>query len=306
MAIFDLFNGKFAGSEYKPVEIQIPQYQGVNSGQEEWEDENFYESSDPFALQELLATKPKAPVTLPSFPEIKDTASQSSTDTSSSSSGASSSSSSESIDDAELLGVDSPTASTAPKPAETYSNTNMAGWKFDTTGITPVSFKDRRGRVYSYDIRPKDKLMRAQYVKNYLMENLNLTKAQACAVVANIFAESKFNEKLYNRAEDAQGLAQWRAPRRNHKNFLKLSFEDQLAFLVKDLQTEGTWNKAGGLKKLRTMNSPSAAAQFIDQHFERSDGQSRSARAELAEQYYRVLHRRGGKLGLSYGNNIQR
>ena len=141
---------------------------------------------------------------------------------------------------------------------------------------------------------PASKQERAKYLMRRLQDELKLSKAQAAGVAGNIDIESEFDTKAVGDGGKALGLGQWHPDRRVGMDILNMSFEDQVSYLIEDLKTESTWNKLGGLNKLRTIKSSEDAASFVDKNFERSDGSLRDRRRQLAK-YYESL-RKGGVL----------
>lgn len=139
---------------------------------------------------------------------------------------------------------------------------------------------------------------KAIYLMKRLQNELNLTKEQAAGVAGNIHVESQgFNPKAVGDGGAALGLAQWHPDRRKGLDILNMSYEDQVSYLIKELQTEGVFNKKyGGLNKLRQLKTASEAAAFIDKAYERSSGEHRKQRQSYAEAYAKLKFLRGGKL----------
>ena len=139
---------------------------------------------------------------------------------------------------------------------------------------------------------------KAIYLMKRLQNELNLTKEQAAGVAGNIHVESQgFNPKAVGDGGAALGLAQWHPDRRKGLDILNMSYEDQVSYLIKELQTEGVFNKKyGGLNKLRQMKTASDAAAFIDKAYERSSGEHRRQRQSYAEAYAKLKFLRGGRL----------
>lgn len=139
---------------------------------------------------------------------------------------------------------------------------------------------------------------KAIYLMKRLQNELNLTKEQAAGVAGNIHVESQgFNPKAVGDGGAALGLAQWHPDRRKGLDILNMSYEDQVSYLIKELQTEGVFNKKyGGLNKLRQMKTASEAAEFIDKAYERSSGEHRRQRQSYAEAYAKLKFLRGGKI----------
>ena len=131
-----------------------------------------------------------------------------------------------------------------------------------------------------------------------LQNELNLTKEQAAGIAGNIHVESQgFNPKAVGDGGAALGLAQWHPDRRRGLDILNMSYEDQVSYLIKELQTEGVFNKKyGGLNKLRQLRTASDAAAFIDKAYERSNGEARKRRQSYAEAYAKLKFLRGGKI----------
>lgn len=139
---------------------------------------------------------------------------------------------------------------------------------------------------------------KAIYLMKRLQNELNLTKEQAAGIAGNIHVESQgFNPKAVGDGGAALGLAQWHPDRRRGLDILNMSYEDQVSYLIKELQTEGVFNKKyGGLNKLRQMKTASEAAEFIDKAYERSSGEHRRQRQSYAEAYAKLKFLRGGKI----------
>ena len=138
---------------------------------------------------------------------------------------------------------------------------------------------------------------KAIYLMKRLQNELNLTKEQAAGVAGNIHVESQgFNPKAVGDGGAALGLAQWHPDRRKGLDILNMSYEDQVSYLIKELQTEKTFNTRGGLNKLRQLKTASEAAAFIDKNYERSSGEHRKQRQSYAEAYAKLKFLRGGKL----------
>ena len=138
---------------------------------------------------------------------------------------------------------------------------------------------------------------KAIYLMKRLQNELNLTKEQAAGVAGNIAQESGFNP--HGKPGDrgvALGIAQWHPDRRRGIDLTKMSYEDQVSYLIKELQTERTFNTYGGLNKLRQLKTASEAAAFIDKAYERSSGEHRKQRQSYAEAYAKLKFLRGGKL----------
>lgn len=138
---------------------------------------------------------------------------------------------------------------------------------------------------------------KAIYLMKRLQNELNLTKEQAAGVAGNIAQESGFNP--HGKPGDkglALGIAQWHPDRRKGIDLTKMSYEDQVSYLIKELQTERTFNAYGGLNKLRQMKTASDAAEFIDKAYERSSGEHRRQRQSYAEAYAKLKFLRGGKI----------
>ena len=138
---------------------------------------------------------------------------------------------------------------------------------------------------------------KAIYLMKRLQNELNLTKEQAAGVAGNIAQESGFNP--HGKPGDrgvALGIAQWHPDRRRGIDLTKMSYEDQVSYLIKELQTERTFNTYGGLNKLRQLKTASEAAAFIDKAYERSSGEHRKQRQSYAEAYAKLKFLRGGKI----------
>lgn len=147
----------------------------------------------------------------------------------------------------------------------------------------------------SVTLAGSDESSKAIYLMKRLENELGLTKEQAAGIAGNIYVESKFNPKAKGDKGQAHGIAQWHSNRRS-KDLINWSYEQQVDYLIKELQTERTWNHFGGLNKLRTLKSAADSAAFVDKRYERSSGQHKSIRQAKAEAYAKMKFLRGGKI----------
>lgn len=113
------------------------------------------------------------------------------------------------------------------------------------------------------------------------------TKEQAAGIAGNIEAESKFKTNAVGDGGKAYGLAQWHPDRQETfrqiygKDIRNSNFNEQLEFI--DWELKNKENKAGKLLS-QAKTAPEAAA-IIDQHYERSSGEHRQKRMDLAASY---------------------
>ncbi len=144
---------------------------------------------------------------------------------------------------------------------------------------------------------PKTQEEKAKYLLGRLQNELNLTKEQAAGIVGNIYVESKFNPTAKgDKGKVAHGIAQWHPARRKGINILGMTFEQQVDYLIQELQTEATWNHYGGLNGLRKLTNARDAAAYVDKYFERSSGQARTDRQNYADTVSKLKALKGGKL----------
>lgn len=133
---------------------------------------------------------------------------------------------------------------------------------------------------------------RAKYIMNRLQKELGLTVYQAAGVVGNLHVESNYNDEVFNinAVGDngrAIGIGQWHPDRR--KGVDLSTFEKQVDHLIWELQNEDTWNKYGGLNRLKQAKTAKEAAQIIDRYFERSSGAHLAKRQYWANHYNRIF-----------------
>lgn len=188
-----------------------------------------------------------------------------------------------------------PTVTTEPE------NTPYVMGDIDFSHYNPFKGKKKSDSVRNTPAEgdiPKTITEKAIYLMTRLQNELGLTKEQAAGITGNIFIESdkKFNPKAVGDDGEAHGIAQWHPDRRKGLDILNMSYEDQVSYLIKELQTEQTFNTYGGLNKLRQMKTASEAAEFIDKAYERSSGEHRAQRKSYAEVYAKLKMLRGGKL----------
>lgn len=112
------------------------------------------------------------------------------------------------------------------------------------------------------------------------------TKEQAAGIVGNLIQESGLNPMAYNRAENAQGIAQWRNERvakfeqKYRKSIFDASFREQLEYV--DWELNNTERRAGNL--LRQTRTAAEAAIVVDHYYERSAKLHTQSRINYANQ----------------------
>jgi hypothetical protein len=112
--------------------------------------------------------------------------------------------------------------------------------------------------------------------------------AQAAGLAANIQVESNFNPAAVGDSGRAYGIGQWHPPRQMNfqawagRDIRGSTFEQQLEFMHYEM-TQGTERRAGSI--IRQATTPEQAAALVDQHYERSNGQARGRRMQLAVSY---------------------
>lgn len=130
---------------------------------------------------------------------------------------------------------------------------------------------------------------RAKYLMGKLQSDLHLTKEQAAGIAGNIQIESSFDTKAVGDGGKALGIAQWHPDRRVGLDIKNMSFEQQVDYLIKELQTEKTWIRGyDGLNRLRKAKTPDEAAEIIDKYFERSSGAALGSRKQYANYYSKL------------------
>jgi uncharacterized protein (TIGR02594 family) len=116
------------------------------------------------------------------------------------------------------------------------------------------------------------------------------TPAQACGILANIQAESKFNFKdTTGDGNQAHGLCQWHKDRRDifdqnfPRPFAQSTFEDQLDFITFEMNH----NEKDAGKTLKKATTPSAAADTVCRDYERPEKKDKDSaiRMPIAETY---------------------
>lgn len=122
------------------------------------------------------------------------------------------------------------------------------------------------------------------------------TPAQACGILANIQAESRFDFKnITGDSGTAHGLCQWRGSRQKHfeekfgHTIAQSTFEEQLDFITFEMNHKDMEKTAGDA--LKTATTPAAAADTVCRKYERPqhpDEDSRK-RVPLAEAYALVF-----------------
>ena len=139
---------------------------------------------------------------------------------------------------------------------------------------------------------------------NYF-RNQGYTKEQSAGIVGNLMVESRYNGQELNinavnyndqgPGEHSRGLAQWGPGRRtifeqwSGKGWNTATFEDQLGFVVHELNNADSYNGALNVKantNLKAAKTVDQAATIFDQQYERSSGQHTDKRIREA---YRVL-----------------
>ena len=137
-----------------------------------------------------------------------------------------------------------------------------------------------------------------QTVFNFLIEEIKLTPAAACGVLANIEYESSFDWLREGDSGDSFGLCQWNTSRKDNLiNYCidnKLSYrtlDGQLQFLKYELSNQ-PWNTGYILNKIKNIDNTAQGAYDIAglwcKHFEVPENipyQSR-IRGERARDYY--------------------
>lgn len=117
------------------------------------------------------------------------------------------------------------------------------------------------------------------------------TDNQAAGIVGNLQAESgmNINPAAIGDGGKAWGIAQWHPARRAiwekstgkkwESTGFSPNFDEQLAFIVYELQR----TESAALRRLRATNTVEDAAAVFDQYYERSSGQARQKRIQLAQ-----------------------
>ena len=122
------------------------------------------------------------------------------------------------------------------------------------------------------------------------------TKEQACGIVANIHAESRFNFQAIGDSGTAFGLCQWRGDRQtlfntafNHP-ITASTFQEQLDFITFELRKGAALEKKAGAA-LEKETTPGAAASTFCRLYERPRHPDKDSeiRAELADTYASLL-----------------
>jgi|tagenome__1003787_1003787.scaffolds.fasta_scaffold20775262_1 hypothetical protein len=130
---------------------------------------------------------------------------------------------------------------------------------------------------------------------NTILLGAGWTQAQACGIIANIEAESSFNEHAVGDGGTAFGLAQWHPDRqRNFKthfghNIQSSSFDEQVEFINFEM-LRGTETRAG--RHLQTATAPREAGIVVSQFYERPNDPNGSVsehRGDRAEDWSRLL-----------------
>jgi murein DD-endopeptidase MepM/ murein hydrolase activator NlpD len=119
-------------------------------------------------------------------------------------------------------------------------------------------------------------------------EGRGWTREQSIGIVANLIQESNLDPAAFNKKENAQGIAQWRASRlddfekRYGKSVRESSLEEQLDFIDYELKQGAPIERKAGdaLRKTKTVQE---ATQVVDKMYERSAGTELNARIRNAE-----------------------
>lgn len=121
------------------------------------------------------------------------------------------------------------------------------------------------------------------------LQGKGLTRAQAAGVAGNWQVESSLNPASSNPKEGAVGLAQWEKGRRTAlDNYAKATggSETDLMTQLNYAWSEFQGPESGALQKLTATTTPQAAADVVDQYYERSAGTSRTTRENDAAQIF--------------------
>lgn len=127
----------------------------------------------------------------------------------------------------------------------------------------------------------------------FVRSGMEWSKAQVTGIIANIYAESRFNPNIPGDGGQAYGLCQWHSDRQ--KNFFQnfggsiknAGFERQLQFI--DFELHNGEQDAGN--RLRREMTPDGAGSVVSLHYERPAGKEAEARrrAEIALQFAAIL-----------------
>lgn len=137
-------------------------------------------------------------------------------------------------------------------------------------------------------------LAKAKQANNILIAD-GWQQHQACGIIANIEAESSFNEDAVGDHGTAFGLCQWHPDRqknfKNHfgHNIQDSTFDEQVRFITFEM-TKGTETHAGN--RLKKADTPSEAGVVVCKLYERpSDptGSVSAHRGSRADDWCRVL-----------------
>jgi hypothetical protein len=134
----------------------------------------------------------------------------------------------------------------------------------------------------------------ARQVVDFFTQKTEWSKTQAIGIIANIYAESKFNPNIPGDGGAAYGLCQWHSDRQKfftqqfRKSIKNSTFEEQLQFIDFELHN----NEARGAgESLRPETTPEAAASVISLKYERPAGKETeaAARARIATAFAQLL-----------------
>jgi len=134
----------------------------------------------------------------------------------------------------------------------------------------------------------------AQQVVAFFAHKTDWSKPQAIGIVANIYAESKFNPNIPGDGGAAYGLCQWHSDRQKfftqqfRKSIKNSTFEEQLQFIDFELRN----NEARGAgESLKPETTPEGAASVISLKYERPAGKETeaAARARIATAFAQLL-----------------
>lgn len=125
---------------------------------------------------------------------------------------------------------------------------------------------------------------KTEIATDFFIEN-GYTPEQSAGLVGNLIAESNLNPSAIGDGGKAFGIAQWHPNRQTDflkrfgKNIRQSTFYEQLEFVVYELRTteKNTHNK------LKLATTAGEAAEIVDTSYERSSGQHRQKRINLAE-----------------------
>lgn len=158
----------------------------------------------------------------------------------------------------------------------------------DVSDVKPLQspFENIFNNVLTKHYNNSGILNKARYLINRTQRELGLTRAQAVGLAGNIYQESKFNEKAVGDGGKAHGIVQWHPDRREGVDILNMSFEDQVTYLIDEL--EGPEKRA--LSKIKTAKTAEDAAEIVDKFYERSNGKSVKTRQKMAGMFLNMFY----------------